>query len=315
MDGARAVKRGSPVLVGVFVVGAVAILIALVAGIGSGAMFHKRYPFVLYFTSSVHGLREGAPVKFKGVHIGSVRSIKLPLGSSDPDMPIPVVIEVDGRQLARTQDLSRLPDELDLQDEIREGLRAQLVVDSIVTGILFVALDYRPDTPLVLRGPFDDVPEIPTVPGDLEEMRGQAGEFLDRMKQIDFAALVERSTAAMAAIDELARSEELRRALLSLQGTLESVSEASSAVASGVETMTDEVRTTAERTRASLEAVEDLASSVQEHVQPLAGSLRANAERLGSIEAELEATLRSTRMLIEPRAPIAVRRTRRAPRA
>lgn len=300
-------RRGSPAVVGAFVVGAVVILVVLVAAIGSGSMFRKRYPFVLYFPSSVNGLREGAPVKFKGVQIGAVRSIKLPLGSGDPDMPIPVMIEIDGRQVARTQDLDHLPEALDLKDEIRQGLRAQLVVESIVTGILFVSLDYRPDAPPVLRGPRDGVPEIPTLPGDLEQMRGEAGDFLARLQEIDFAGLVERSRSAVTAIEELARSEELRRSLASLEGTLVAVRGAATGIAEGVEAMTAEVRTTAERTRESLEAIEGLAVTVEGHVEPLAASVHASAERLGSLQAELEATLRTTRMLLDPEAPIAVR--------
>jgi paraquat-inducible protein B len=284
-------RKASPATVGAFVVGAVVILVALVAAIGSGSMFHKRYPFVLHFSGSVNGLREGAPVKFKGVHVGAVRSIKLPLGSGDPDMPIPVLIELEGRQLARTQDLSEPPEGLELDDEIRDGLRAQLVVESIVTGILFVSLDYRPDTPIVMRGERGGVPEIPTLGSDFDEMRGEASKLLAELKRIDFAGLVESSARAMAAVEETARAA---------RGTATIAGET-------LEELSDEVRATAVRTREALGALQSVAETIERHAEPLATSLRSSSERLGALQGELEATLRSARMLLDPQAPIAVR--------
>jgi paraquat-inducible protein B len=45
--------RISPTLIGMFVIGALAILVAAVVGLGSGKWFRKTYEFVLYFQGSV----------------------------------------------------------------------------------------------------------------------------------------------------------------------------------------------------------------------------------------------------------------------
>ena len=55
---------------------------------------------MLYFETSVNGLRVGAPVKFKGVEIGSVKNIVLPLEKDTQVARIPVIIEIDREKLA-----------------------------------------------------------------------------------------------------------------------------------------------------------------------------------------------------------------------
>ena len=68
-----------PALVGAFVVGALALVVTAIILLGSGSVFRTRHLYVLYFKTSVNGLHVGAPVKFRGVEIGSVNRILLSL--------------------------------------------------------------------------------------------------------------------------------------------------------------------------------------------------------------------------------------------
>ena len=70
-------KKISPTLIGAFVIGAVALLVIAVIVFGSGRLFRQTREFVLYFDNSVNGLRVGAPVKFKGVEVGSVKRYRV----------------------------------------------------------------------------------------------------------------------------------------------------------------------------------------------------------------------------------------------
>ena len=74
-------KQMRPALVGAFVVGALALVVTAIILLGSGSLFRTRHLYVLYFKSSVNGLHVGAPVKFRGVEIGSVNRILLSLTS------------------------------------------------------------------------------------------------------------------------------------------------------------------------------------------------------------------------------------------
>jgi len=87
--------RASPTLIGAFVAGAVVLSVVAVIMFSSGRYFHKTYRFVLFFSSSVNGLRVGALVKFRGVEVGSVEDIQLQLDTNTQVQHIPVIIEVD----------------------------------------------------------------------------------------------------------------------------------------------------------------------------------------------------------------------------
>src|SRR5690242_2285027 len=70
-------RRANPALIGAFVLGAVVLVGAVVVVWGSGRFFRNTKTFVAYFSGSVNGLNPGAPVKFRGVKIGSVTEIRL----------------------------------------------------------------------------------------------------------------------------------------------------------------------------------------------------------------------------------------------
>src|SRR3954466_4259375 len=94
-------KKLSPTLIGAFVLGAIGLLVATIFILGSGKLFLHSRDFVLYFDGSVNGLRVGAPVKFKGVEIGSVKDILLRLGSDMSVQRIPVIIRVDAEKITK----------------------------------------------------------------------------------------------------------------------------------------------------------------------------------------------------------------------
>src|SRR5262245_57896166 len=110
-------ERASPTVIGAFVVGAILLAVVGVGVFGSGRFFRELYPAVLFFQGDVNGLKVGAPVKFKGIQIGAVKSILLSLGevigSRDPRQPfrIPVVIEIDRASIAEKGVQGRIDDE------------------------------------------------------------------------------------------------------------------------------------------------------------------------------------------------------------
>ena len=69
-------KRVSPVVIGAFVVASFAILVVAVIVVGSGRMFTKPVRFICMFQGNLNGLKIGAPVKVRGVQIGTVAAIE-----------------------------------------------------------------------------------------------------------------------------------------------------------------------------------------------------------------------------------------------
>src|SRR6266481_4476406 len=89
-------KRANPLLVGSFVLGGLALAVTVIATIGSGKFFRHTQRFVVYFDGSVNGLDKGAPVKFRGVPIGTVTDVRLKLPPQPADeQRIPALVEID----------------------------------------------------------------------------------------------------------------------------------------------------------------------------------------------------------------------------
>jgi paraquat-inducible protein B len=162
-------KKANPAVVGAFVLGAIALAVVGVLVFGSGKYFRTKVEAVMYFPGSVNGLSIGAPLKFKGVDIGTVSNIQLVLsaGTDGPTARIPVYVQLDPSKIISAGSDIRLPDPVARDELVQRGLRAQLQSQSILTGLLFIQLDFFPDTPAtyVLPQPSDpaEIPKIPTV--------------------------------------------------------------------------------------------------------------------------------------------------------
>jgi len=132
-------KRISPAMIGAFVLGAVVLIVIAILVFGSGRLFRQTRNFVLYFDNSVNGLRIGAPVKVKGVEIGSVKDIRLLVGQGTAGDKIPVIIEIDLKKLTRrgATTTATVDPEAMQQAIVDRGIRGQLDMESLVTGLLY----------------------------------------------------------------------------------------------------------------------------------------------------------------------------------
>ena len=81
--------------VGIFMVGALVLIVVAVMALGSAKLFKKRTHVVMYFQHSVSGLNVGSPVVFHGVRIGSVTAIRILLDPKELRARIPVYAELD----------------------------------------------------------------------------------------------------------------------------------------------------------------------------------------------------------------------------
>jgi paraquat-inducible protein B len=195
-------QRANTVVVGTFVLGAIALLVISILMFGSMRIFSQKETFILFFKDSVNGLDVGAPVKLRGVPIGFVTKIMLHYNQGQDTTNIPVLIELDKNKIDtffRSRSKNAKGDLLDI--EINDGLRAQLAYESIVTGILFVELDYFEDAtaPRFYQEKFI-YKEIPTVSGgsnqfftsiqDIAKKMDSVLTNLDRgIKEVDFKSV------------------------------------------------------------------------------------------------------------------------------
>jgi paraquat-inducible protein B len=181
--------RDKSALVGAFILGAMGLAVAGLLFFGGTRLFSKSLHAVAFFSESVAGLEVGAPVTFHGVRIGLVKNVAIEFSTTSMTARIPVVLEIQpelitwegGKQLAeRPEDFQRL---------LKSGLRAQLEMQSFVTGQLRVDLELKPEEPARLTGVATGMPEIPTTPSDL-------GQFFAQLKGLKLQDLAQSAQEA-----------------------------------------------------------------------------------------------------------------------
>jgi paraquat-inducible protein B len=221
-------KKISPTLIGGFVFGALALLVIAVMAFGSGRLFRKTKEFVAYFDGSVNGLNIGAPVKFRGVEVGSVKNILLQLDKSLDVRSIPVVFEIDLEKItSRGATATLLEDPAALKLAIDGGLRAQLQTESLLTGVLYIGIDFFPGTPVkFVQAARSKYPEIPTVPTVLERAEVTTGEILAKLREVDFKGMMDSVSRAADGVGQLVNSPALTSALQRLDQTMPKIDQA-----------------------------------------------------------------------------------------
>jgi paraquat-inducible protein B len=201
-------KQANKTVIGVFVVGAIALVVAAVLILGSGKFFKHTFRAVCYFEGSVGGLNIGAPVVFRGVKIGSVTDVNLRFDSTELIFVIPVYIELEPAKVgvigARPRQLGQ-----NLQTFIDRGLRASLEMQSIVTGQMQVGLDFFPDKPAKFVGVDTKYPEIPTVKTPIQELA-------KKIEKIPIEQIFDKLSSTLDAINKVAQSPEILDTIRSL---------------------------------------------------------------------------------------------------
>ena len=178
-------KKTNTTAIGLFVIGAVALFFAGVIYLGS-TTFSKTERYVLYFDESVNGLVVGAKVKFKGVPIGRVVETFIGFNSEDGRTSVPVIIEIDKKKLFDEKGIGFQEGVFSL--EFRSGLRAKLVLESLITGVLFIDIDYYGNEypGYDFEGLSGRELVIPTLQSDLESIRLAVTQAVQNVGSIDF---------------------------------------------------------------------------------------------------------------------------------
>jgi paraquat-inducible protein B len=268
-------NRSHATAIGVFVIGAMAIVVAAIVTLGSGRLFRETATWVCYFDGSVEGLELGAPVKARGVSIGRVVRIQLRFRQRPQDIRVPVFLELD---LKRVRGLTgeRLTPER-LRELVARGLRARLENQSLVTGTLFVNLDFYPRSAIVLSevAPEAGYPEIPTVPRPLAQLADSLAVFAAKLEHVDVAAVAQSIAGAASSVEHLASSAKVPQAVAKLSATLGTF--------------------------------DDLGHHADAELQPLLAELRATVGDARSALVGLGGAAGATSRLVAPEAPLSVR--------
>jgi paraquat-inducible protein B len=235
----------SPAVIGAFVIGAFALGVLSLVAFGGLSLFSHPQRFVVYFNESVHGLDPGAAVNLRGVRIGRVVDLSIRYDQVQNLSVAAVVCELNGDRITdRAGKVIDVSGGTALQELVEHGLRAQLGIGGLATGLLFVELDFLdprlyPD----LAPPADSkYVVVPSIRSQIAELQTGISTLLAKMQAIDFAGLsvelkrlivsvrtqvdgvdvrglVAQWRATGQSVDALARSPELARTLRNLDAT------------------------------------------------------------------------------------------------
>ncbi|HEX8271325.1 MAG TPA: MlaD family protein [Longimicrobiaceae bacterium] len=278
--------RANPTAIGLFMMGGIVLAITGVATLASASWFEEQSIFVSYFGESVNGLDVGAPVKFQGVPVGRVTNLHIQIELRDKTFQVPVQYEIDLTRLTSVAGtFVNLEDQRVLRQQIRDGLRAQLQMESMVTGQLYIELAYNKDAkpPELERRP-TPFPEIPTSPSLLAAFGTQAGSMVGDVLKILF-----RVNEML----EEVNMEELNRSVVASAGAVERMAESP-----GLQTaLADAPKMTAQLNR-TLAEMETLAARLGGTVDPLQLQLAGTSSEVVLTLQAVRQTMEETRGLI-----------------
>jgi paraquat-inducible protein B len=278
--------KANPTTIGLFIIVGLGLGVAGLLLFGSSRLFTPSIQCILYFDSSLNGLSEGAPVKYRGVTIGSVERVMIYYNQATNDIAMPVIIEIrEDLVRKRWVDPKSLREFIDFEAEVRGGLRATLETESLVTGVLYVSLEILKDPPPPVYHQLEPhYPEIPTRPTHIQQ-------FMRNLAQLDLAGLAERLQSLVAQIE------------LSVSGLkLGEISDGVTALLTSL----DRVASSPELTnamvalQATLEQYRLLAEKLHGRVDPLADSITNSLAQAGSALAQIQSGMQNLRDLLAP---------------
>jgi paraquat-inducible protein B len=268
-------KQANPMAIGGFVLGALALVVIAILVFGSGRLFKPKTEVVTYFPGTVQGLTVGAPVEFQGVQVGEVTEIRLDYWLEQRQFRIPVSydlwresVTVLGQRPAEIE--GKLPLQFLVEDE---GLRAQLVSVSLVTGQYVVALSFQPDSPLKYQGKETGRIEIPAI----EATRDRVANML---QSLDLPGLVNAAMGTLEAFRQRAEDPALQSLVADAD---RAVIEARKLLAD----LTAGVKPLLQRADDTLDGYAALAQTASQRLSTLADSLEKTSADIGTLAREV----------------------------
>jgi paraquat-inducible protein B len=251
--------------IGLFIVTGVALGVAGLMLFSSSKLFSKTHEVIVYFDESLNGLNEGAPVKFRGVTIGSVKRVMVRFNQATNDFAMPVILEIEEflvrerlGDAAGELFYTNAIDDHSKENRIKQGLRASLQTESLVTGVLYVDIRINPKAPPPVLHQLEKIYlELPTEPTQVQELFNNLARLDIYGLQTNLNGLITRLDTAvgrlkmgeindgvtnlLASINRLVTNPDLTNGLAALRPTLDQYRELGARVSSRVDPLADSV--------------------------------------------------------------------------
>lgn len=182
------------------------------------SLYTEHIDYLMFFKDSIRGLQPGAPVEFRGIRMGTVAKVPYFVPgmrqalNDDYRIPVLVRIEPERLEMQMGEDAGIAQH---LPELLQKGLRASLKTGNLVTGALYVDLDFYPKAePISGLREFAGHQVIPTMSGGLAQIQQRLMDTLDKINNLPLNPMLEQATGTLA---------ESQRTMRHLQTTLDNL--------------------------------------------------------------------------------------------
>lgn len=283
----------SPAVVGVFVLGAFALGIIGLLSVGGLSLFTKPHRFMVYFDESIHGLDLGSPVKLRGVRVGRVVDLAVHYDDVATKSVVVVTCELNRNVITDEKGAQlKIAGPKDIQTMVDHGLRAQLGVLGLATGLLFVELDFEDpaEYPAPLLSGTPKFVVIPAVPSAISEYQASLSEILADLRKVDFAGISREAKTLLATANRKIGEADVK-------GLSDRVGRAADAVTAFVET--PEAKQAFGNLNAALVSTKEAIARIDAQVGPVSEELKQTLAGAQSALKTLESTAATTRRFVQ----------------
>jgi paraquat-inducible protein B len=289
-------KKINNTSIGLFIVTGVALGVTALLLFSSSKMFSKTRDVIVYFNDSLNGLHEGAPVKYRGVTVGSIKLVMIRFNQATNDNAMPVILEIEDKLVRRRLGdeagqlfYSHITDERIREERIKQGLRASLQTESLVTGVLYVDLRINPKaSPPAFHQLEKTYVEFPTEQTQFQQLFENLGSLDLKSIQTNLDNLIIRLDTK---VGELQMAD-INAGVTNLLGSVNRL-------------VTDpDITNAIADLRPTLEQFRELGAKVTSQVDPLVGSVTNTLAEANHALAQIRGAGENLRTMLAPDSPV-----------
>jgi paraquat-inducible protein B len=284
-------KKVNTTAIGLFIVTGVALGVAGLLMFSSSKLFSRTQDQIVYFDKSLSGLDEGAPVKYRGVTIGSVKRVMIRFNQASNDFSLPVIIELEERLLRERRGDENALDftQHTVERDVHRGLRATLETESLVTGVLYVELDFQPNAPPPVFHQLKKVyVEVPSEPTDVQEL-------MKNLASLDIKSIEKNLNALLISLNTTVGSLQLGEVRADITKVLHSLDQLLSS---------PEIDGNLVALRTTLDQYRVLAQKLNSRIDPLADGVTHTLAEADRALAQVHGAAENLRIQLAPDAPL-----------
>jgi len=232
-------------------------------------IFDKTYTdksrWLLHFEGSVRGLTVGSPVEFRGIPVGQVLDINMEYDSEKLAFLIPVLIEIEQERIKIVGEMNDSDRKKRNDYLVAQGMRAQLKTGSLITGQLYVDLDFHPDAEPAQINWEGRYPQMPTVPTSMDEITTSLTQLLRKLEKLPIEQIGNDLRDTVQGAKRLVNSAELQESIAALNQTLNQVQQFAATL---TQVITPELRSAVANLNTTLKHTRQLAQNFDKTVVP-----------------------------------------------